>query len=147
LERDPRLLVFGIDVGKNGGVFRVTDGLQERFGEKRVLDTPLAESATVGTAIGMAMYGLHPVAEIQFAGFSYLAFNQIVSQAARMRTRSGGVSPGHSRSFGGGVRTQNPPAMWALYMLQIKVVIPNPYDAGAASRGHCRRTQCCFTGT
>src|SRR5512138_1748461 len=91
LERDPRLLVFGIDVGKNGGVFRVTDGLQERFGEKRVFDTPLAESATVGTAIGMALYGLHPVAEIQFAGFSYLAFNHIVSQSPLMHTHSGSV--------------------------------------------------------
>ncbi|MCB0225948.1 MAG: alpha-ketoacid dehydrogenase subunit beta, partial [Anaerolineae bacterium] len=79
LERNPDVLVFGEDVGQNGGVFRVTDGLQERFGEARVFDTPLAESAIVGTALGMAIYGLRPVAEIQFAPFTYPCFNQIAT--------------------------------------------------------------------
>ncbi|HEY8449197.1 MAG TPA: alpha-ketoacid dehydrogenase subunit beta, partial [Bacillota bacterium] len=91
LENDRRVRIFGEDVGKNGGVFRVTDGLQERFGEDRVFDTPLAEAGIIGVAVGMAVYGLRPVAEIQFAGFGYLAFHQIVSQAARLRYGSGGV--------------------------------------------------------
>lgn len=137
LELDPRLLIFGMDVGKNGGVFRVTEGLQERFGERRVFDTPLAESAIVGAAIGMALYGLHPVAEIQFAGFSLLSFNQIVSQAARFRCRSGGVLNASlviRAPFGGGVRTPelHSDNVEAFYMHAqgIKVVIPsNPYDA------------------
>lgn len=137
LERDPRVLIFGEDVGKNGGVFRVTDGLQARFGEKRVFDTPLAESGIIGTAIGMAMYGLRPVTEMQFAGFSFVAFNQIASQAARIRYRSGGVFsvPLVIRApFGGGVRTpeQHSDSVEAFFMhIQgIKVVIPsNPYDA------------------
>ncbi len=137
LARDSRVLIFGEDVGKNGGVFRVTDGLQARFGEERVFDTPLAESGIVGTAIGMAAYGLRPVAEIQFAGFSFLSFNQIASQAARLRYRSGGVYtvPLVIRAaFGGGVRTpeMHSDSVEAYYMhLQgIKVVIPaTPYDA------------------
>ena len=137
LARDPRVLIFGEDVGKNGGVFRVTDGLQARFGEERVFDTPLAESGIVGTAVGMAAYGLRPVAEIQFAGFSFVAFNQIASQAARLRYRSGGVYtvPLVIRApFGGGVRTpeMHSDSVEAYYMhLQgIKVVIPaTPYDA------------------
>src|SRR5438105_10357730 len=91
MERDERIVLLGEDIGKNGGVFRVTDGLQARFGEERVFDTPLAESGIVGTALGMAVYGLRPVAELQFAGFSFLAFNQIASQVTRLRTRSAGV--------------------------------------------------------
>src|SRR4051812_7285296 len=90
LERDDRVVILGEDVGKNGGVFRVTDGLQARFGENRVFDTPLAESGIVGTSIGIAVYGLRPITEIQFGGFLFVAMNQIVSQAARMRFRSGG---------------------------------------------------------
>ncbi|RME47064.1 MAG: alpha-ketoacid dehydrogenase subunit beta [Caldilineae bacterium] len=137
LERDRRVLIFGEDVGVNGGVFRVTDGLQARFGEERVFDTPLSESAIVGTAIGMAVYGLRPIAELQFAGFSYLSFNQIVSQAARIRYRSGGVFsvPLVIRApFGGGVRTPelHSDSVEAFYMHAqgLKVVIPsNPYDA------------------
>lgn len=137
LERDRRVLVFGEDVGRNGGVFRVTDGLQDRFGEDRVFDTPLAESGIVGTAIGMAVYGLRPVAELQFAGFSFLAFNQIASQAARLRFRSGGLYtvPLTIRApFGGGVRTPelHADSVEALFMHAqgLKVVIPsNPYDA------------------
>lgn len=91
MDLDDRVLVFGEDVGLLGGVFRVTEGLQARFGESRCFDTPLAESAIVGTAIGMAMYGYHPVVELQFDGFSYPAFDQIVSHLAKMRNRTRGT--------------------------------------------------------
>lgn len=91
MEHDDRVLVMGEDVGTLGGVFRVTDGLLKDFGEGRVIDTPLAESAIVGTAIGMALRGYRPVCEIQFDGFVYPAFDQIVSQLAKMRARSGGL--------------------------------------------------------
>lgn len=107
LERDPRVIIMGEDVGSNGGVFRVTDGLYARFGPDRVIDTPLAESAIVGTAIGMAAYGLLPVAEIQFAGFLYPALDQLAGQAARLRTRSMGrfAAPLVVRApYGGGIR-------------------------------------------
>ncbi len=93
LENDPKVLIMGEDVGKLGGVFRVTDGLQKDFGEDRVVDTPLAESGIVGTAIGLALRGYRPVCEIQFDGFVFPAFNQIVTQLAKMRYRSlGNVS-------------------------------------------------------
>ena len=95
-------------LAKNGGVFRVTDGLQDEFGEHRVFDTPLAESGIIGTALGMAIYGLRPIAELQFAGFSFVSFNQIASQVTKMRYRSGAVftAPMVIRApFGGGVRT------------------------------------------
>jgi 2-oxoisovalerate dehydrogenase E1 component beta subunit len=88
MEDDPKVLVMGEDVGKLGGVFRVTDGLQKDFGEDRVIDTPLAESGIVGTAIGLALRGYRPVCEIQFDGFVYPAFDQIVSQLAKMRARA-----------------------------------------------------------
>ena len=88
LENDPKVLIMGEDVGKLGGVFRVTDGLQKDFGEDRVVDTPLAESGIVGTAIGLALRGYRPVCEIQFDGFVFPAFDQIVSQLAKMRMRS-----------------------------------------------------------
>ena len=88
LEDDPKVLIMGEDVGKLGGVFRVTDGLQKDFGEDRVVDTPLAESGIVGTAIGLALRGYRPVCEIQFDGFVFPAFNQIVCQLAKMRYRS-----------------------------------------------------------
>jgi len=91
MELDPRVLVMGEDVGGLGGVFRVTDGLQADFGAQRVLDTPLAESGIVGTAIGLAIRGYRPVCEIQFDGFIYPAFDQIVSQLAKIRARSGGL--------------------------------------------------------
>ncbi|MEO8907074.1 MAG: alpha-ketoacid dehydrogenase subunit beta, partial [Microbacteriaceae bacterium] len=91
LEEDPTTLVFGEDVGKLGGVFRATDGLQAQFGPSRVIDTPLAESAIMGMAVGLAMNGWRPVAEIQFDGFSYPAIDQIVNQVARMRNRSRGA--------------------------------------------------------
>jgi pyruvate dehydrogenase E1 component beta subunit len=137
LTNDSRVLVFGEDVGKNGGVFRVTDGLQARFGEERVFDTPLAESAIVGTAVGMAINGLRPVAEIQFLPFTLVSFNQIATQATRIRYRSGGVYtvPLVIRTpFGGGVR---PPEMHSdsyealfMHIQGIKVIVPStPYDA------------------
>jgi pyruvate dehydrogenase E1 component beta subunit len=137
LENDPKVLILGEDVGRNGGVFRVTDQLQARFGQERVVDTPLAESGIVGTALGMATYGLRPVVEIQFAGFAFLAFNQVLSQVTRMRYRSGGVytAPMVIRApFGGGVRTPELHAdnveAFFMHMPGIKVVIPsNPYDA------------------
>lgn len=90
LESDPRVLVMGEDVGRLGGVFRVTDGLLKDFGERRVIDTPLAESGIIGTAIGLALRGFRPVCEIQFDGFIYPGFDQIVSQLAKMPYRSGG---------------------------------------------------------
>ena len=90
LEHDPRTIVMGQDVGGLGGVFRVTDGLQKDFGDQRVIDSPLAESSIVGTAIGLAIRGYRPICEIQFDGFVYPAFNQIVSQLAKLRARSGG---------------------------------------------------------
>lgn len=137
LARDRRVLIFGEDVGKNGGVFRVTDGLQDEFGAQRVFDTPLAESGIIGTAIGMAVYGLRPIAEMQFSPFSFTGFNQIASQATRMRYRSGGrhTVPLVIRGpFGGGVRTPefHSDSFEAIFMhLQgIKVVIPSsPYEA------------------
>src|SRR5579862_4642986 len=90
MENDPKVLIMGEDVGKLGGVFRVTDGLQKDFGEDRVIDTPLAESGIVGTAIGLALRGYRPVCEIQFDGFVYPAADQIISQLAKMRYRSRG---------------------------------------------------------
>src|SRR5713226_6065481 len=91
LENDPKVLIMGEDVGKLGGVFRVTDGLQKDFGEARVIDTPLAESGIVGTAIGLALRGYRPVCEIQFDGFVYPAADQIITQLAKMHMRSLGL--------------------------------------------------------
>src|SRR5262244_2204584 len=90
LEDDPKVIIMGEDVGKLGGVFRITDGLQKDFGEDRVVDTPLAESGIIGTAIGLALRGYRPVCEIQFDGFVYPAYDQIVSQVAKMHYRSRG---------------------------------------------------------
>jgi len=90
MEKDQRVLILGEDVGKNGGVFRATQGLFDVFGETRVVDTPLSESAIVGVAIGMAVYGLRPIAEIQFEGFIYAAMEQLANHAGRIRTRSRG---------------------------------------------------------
>lgn len=137
LDRDRRVVIFGEDVGKAGGVFRATDGLQASFGADRVLDTPLAESAIVGTAVGMAARGLRPVAEIQFLGFVYEAMDQLASQAARMRLRSGGryTVPLVVRApYGGGVRTPelHSDSLEGLFLHSpgLKVVMPsNPYDA------------------
>ncbi|MFO7961824.1 MAG: alpha-ketoacid dehydrogenase subunit beta, partial [Nitriliruptoraceae bacterium] len=91
MAENDRVLVLGEDVGRLGGVFRVTDGLQARFGDERCIDTPLAESGIIGTAIGLAMYGYRPVAEMQFDGFSYPAFEQLVSHLAKLRNRSRGT--------------------------------------------------------
>src|SRR5499433_1728905 len=90
LEDDPKVIIMGEDVGKLGGVFRITDGLQKDFGEQRVIDTPLAESGIIGTAIGLAIRGFRPVCEIQFDGFVFPAYDQIVTQVAKMHYPSGG---------------------------------------------------------
>lgn len=107
LESDPRIIILGEDVGKNGGVFRVTDGLWEMFGNERVIDTPLAESGIIGTSIGLAVNGFRPIAEVQFMGFVYPAMEQIVSHVARLRTRTQGTSPASlvvRIPYGGGIR-------------------------------------------
>src|SRR5579864_6309377 len=137
LERDRRVVVFGEDIGANGGVFRVTERLQNTFGEERVFDTPLAESGIIGTSIGMAIYGLRPIAEIQFAGFLFVCMNQLVSQAARIRFRSAGAytCPLVVRApYGGGVRTPelHSDSLEAVFLQTpgFKIVLPsNPYDA------------------
>jgi pyruvate dehydrogenase E1 component beta subunit len=137
MESDPRVLLLGEDVGLNGGVFRVTDGLQKRFGAHRVVDTPLAESGIIGTAIGLAMGGLRPVPEIQFEGFLGPAYDQICSHAARMRTRTRGAFqvPLTIRvPVGGGIHapelhSDSPEAIYA-HTPGLKVVMPSsPYDA------------------
>jgi 2-oxoisovalerate dehydrogenase E1 component beta subunit len=137
MERDPKVLVMGEDVGKLGGVFRVTDGLQKDFGEDRVIDTPLAESGIIGTAIGLALRGYRPVCEIQFDGFVYPAFDQIVSQLAKMHYRSKGSvrMPVVIRiPCGGGIgavehHSESPEAYFA-HTAGLKVVAcSNPLDA------------------
>jgi pyruvate dehydrogenase E1 component beta subunit len=137
LENDPKVLIMGEDVGKLGGVFRVTDGLQKDFGEERVIDTPLAESGIIGTAIGLALRGYRPVAEIQFDGFVYPAFDQIVTQLAKMHARSLGKVklPVVVRiPYGGGIgavehHSESPEAYFA-HTAGLKVVTPaNASDA------------------
>ncbi len=137
MERDPSIVILGEDVGKEGGVFRVTEGLQVKFGADRVIDTPLAESGIVGVAIGMAVKGLRPVAEIQFEGFLPPAMDQILNHASRIRTRSRGrfTCPLVIRSpWGGGIHapehhSDSPEAIFA-HTPGIKVVIPStPYEA------------------
>ncbi|SMF86290.1 pyruvate dehydrogenase E1 component beta subunit [Paenibacillus uliginis N3/975] len=137
LNRDPNVVIFGEDVGNVGGVFRVTEGLQKEFGEERVFDTPLAESAIGGMAVGLGIQGFRPIAEIQFIGFIFEAIDQMVVQAARMRFRSGGRynSPIVFRTpFGGGVKAAelHTDSLEGLLAQSpgIKVVVPsNPYDA------------------
>ena len=137
MRRDPRVIVMGEDVGRFGGVFRATDGLQAEFGPERCIDTPLAESGIVGTAIGMALYGMRPVPEIQFGDYIYPAFDQIVNELAKLRYRSGGeyAAPVVIRTpVGGGIKgghyhSQSPEAFFC-HVPGIKVVCPsNPYDA------------------
>ena len=137
MERDPKVILMGEDIGKLGGVFRVTDGLQKDFGEDRVFDTPLAESGIVGTAIGLAMRGYRPVCEIQFDGFVYPAYDQIVSQLAKMHARSRGQLPMPITiriPFGGGIgavehHSESPEAYFA-HTSGLKVVTcSNPVDA------------------
>ena len=137
MESDPDVIVLGEDVGVNGGVFRVTDGLWDRFGDDRVIDTPLAESGIVGLSIGMALYGLRPVAEMQFMGFMWPAVDQLSSHASRLRNRSMGrfhVPMVVRAPYGGGVRALEHHAESFESVLAhipgLKVVIPsNPYDA------------------
>jgi pyruvate dehydrogenase E1 component beta subunit len=137
MRRNQQVVILGEDIGKFGGVFRATSGLQEEFGDARVMDTPLAEAGIIGTAIGMALYGLRPVAEIQFADFIYPAFDQIVNELAKFRYRSGGEYPTPvviRTPYGGGIRgghyhSQSPEAYFA-HTPGLKVIIPsNPYDA------------------
>jgi pyruvate dehydrogenase E1 component beta subunit len=137
LDRDEDVLIMGEDVGENGGVFRATQGLHEEFGEDRVIDTPLSESGIVGTAVGMAAYGLRPVAEIQFMGFMPPAFDQITSHAARLRNRSRGryTCPLVVRApYGGGIRApelhSESKEIQYVHEPGLKVVIPStPHDA------------------
>jgi pyruvate dehydrogenase E1 component beta subunit len=137
LREDPTVIVLGEDVAKNGGVFRATEGLWEEFGDERVIDTPLAEAGIIGTSIGLAVNGFRPVAEIQFLSFIYPAFEQIVSHAARLRTRTQGLYPASiviRAPYGGGIRapelhcdsTEN----LFVQIPGLKVVTPsNPSDA------------------
>ncbi|ROT33730.1 alpha-ketoacid dehydrogenase subunit beta [Micromonospora sp. HM5-17] len=137
LEHDPKVVIMGEDVGKLGGVFRITDGLQKDFGENRVIDTPLAESGIIGTAVGLAIRGYRPICEIQFDGFVYPAYDQIVSQVAKMHFRSQGkvTVPIVIRiPFGGGIgavehHSESPEAYFA-HTAGLKVVsCSNPQDA------------------
>jgi pyruvate dehydrogenase E1 component beta subunit len=137
LESDERVVLLGEDIGRTGGVFRITDGLQEKYGEKRVFDTPVAESGIVGAAFGMAIAGLRPVAEIQFLGFSYPAYDQIINHVARIRNRSNHrfTAPMVIRiPFGGGIgaaehHSESTEAIYA-HIPGLKVVVPStPSDA------------------
>src|SRR3954451_957529 len=137
MEADDRVVVFGEDVGYFGGVFRCTLGLQARFGKERCFDAPINELGIVGVAIGMAAYGLRPCVEIQFADYMYPAYDQIVSEAARLRYRSAGDftaplvvrMPTGGGIFGGQTHSQSPEALFA-HVAGVKTVIPsNPYDA------------------
>ncbi len=137
MRRDPRVVVLGEDVGKVGGVFRVTQGLYDEFGDDRVIDTPLSEGGIVGCAIGMALYGLVPVPEIQFADFIFPAYDQIVSELAKFRYRSGGEYAAKlviRTPVGGGIRgghyhSQSPESLF-IHVAGLKVVCPsNPHDA------------------
>ena len=137
MRRDPRVVVLGEDVGRFGGVFRATTGLQEEFGPDRCIDTPLAESGIVGAAIGMALYGMRPVPEIQFGDYIYPAFDQIVNELAKIRYRSGGEysAPVVIRTpIGGGIKgghyhSQSPEALFT-HIPGLTVICPsNPVDA------------------
>jgi len=137
MKQDENVLLMGEDVGVDGGVFRVSDGLIQKFGGERVIDTPLAESGIVGAAIGMAVYGLRPVAEIQFMGFVYPAFNQIIAHLSRLRNRSRGrfqLPVVIRMPYGAGVKalelhSESTEALFC-HIPGLKVVVPsNPYDA------------------
>ncbi|MEZ5273367.1 MAG: alpha-ketoacid dehydrogenase subunit beta [Ilumatobacteraceae bacterium] len=137
MERDDRVVVFGEDVGYFGGVFRCTQGLQERFGRHRCFDTPISEAGIIGAAIGMAAYGLRPCVEIQFADYVYPAYDQIVSEAARLRHRSAGDftaplvirMPTGGGIYGGQTHSQSPEALFTHVAGLTTVVVSNPYDA------------------
>jgi 2-oxoisovalerate dehydrogenase E1 component beta subunit len=137
LSRDPDVVIFGEDVGYFGGVFRVTDGLQRKYGKERVFDTPIAEGGIVGIAVGMGAYGLRPVAEVQFADYIYPAMDQLISEAARLRYRSAGEwwapitvrAPCGGGIFGGQTHSQSVEALFT-HVCGLKTVIPsNPRDA------------------
>jgi 2-oxoisovalerate dehydrogenase E1 component beta subunit len=137
MERDDNVVVFGEDVGYFGGVFRVTEGLQQKYGKARCFDTPINEGGIVGVAVGMGAYGLRPVAEIQFADYFYPAYDQIVSEAARLRHRSAGDftcpltirMPCGGGIYGGQTHSQSPEALFT-HVCGLRTVIPsNPYDA------------------
>src|SRR5215217_4957180 len=137
MARDDAVVVFGEDVGYFGGVFRCTHGLQQKYGKTRCFDTPISEAGIVGTAIGMAAYGLRPCVEIQFADYMYPAYDQIVSEAARLRYRSNGEftcpmvvrMPTGGGIFGGQTHSQSPEALFT-HVAGLKTVIPsNPHDA------------------
>jgi 2-oxoisovalerate dehydrogenase E1 component beta subunit len=137
MERDERVVVFGQDVGYFGGVFRVTEGLQAKYGKSRCFDTPISEGGIVGVAVGMGAYGLRPVAEIQFADYFYPASDQIVSEAARLRYRSAGDfscpltlrMPCGGGIYGGQTHSQSPEALFT-HVCGLRTVMPsNPYDA------------------
>jgi pyruvate dehydrogenase E1 component beta subunit len=137
MKRDNRIVVLGEDVAKVGGVFRVTAGLYDEFGEERVIDTPLSEGGIIGCAIGMALYGLVPIPEIQFSDFIFPAYDQIVSELAKLRYRSGGEYPAKlviRTPVGGGIRgghyhSQSPESLF-IHVAGLKVVCPsNPHDA------------------
>ena len=137
LARDPKVLIFGEDVGFYGGVFRVTDGLQKKHGERRVFDTPIAEGGIMAVAVGMGAYGLRPIVEIQFADYIYPATDQLVSEAARLRYRSAGEftapitvrAPCGGGIFGGQTHSQSVEAIFT-HVCGLKTVMPsNPYDA------------------
>jgi pyruvate dehydrogenase E1 component beta subunit len=137
MQEDPNVLLLGQDIGRAGGVFRATEGLLERFGKDRVLDTPLAESAIVGCAVGMAIYGLKPVAEMQFSGFAYQAFHQVEQHVSRYRNRTRGEFPLSMvirMPYGGGVRAfehhSESRETYYVHTPGLKVVIPStPRDA------------------
>ncbi len=137
MKENDDIVLLGEDIGRDGGVFRVTEGLIDKFGEDRVIDTPLAESGIIGTSIGMALAGLHPIPEIQFAGFMFLSFSQIVNHAARYRTRSRSsfkVPMTVRTPVSGGVRTlehhsESPEALYSHIGGLIVVEPSNPYDA------------------
>jgi 2-oxoisovalerate dehydrogenase E1 component beta subunit len=137
LARDDRVFLMGEDVGPRGGVFRATQGLFEKYGAERILDTPLAELSIAGVGIGAALYGMHPICEIQFADFIYPAFNQIVNEAAKMCYRSGGewtvpmvIRSPYGGGIGGGLYHSQSVESFFAHVPGLKVVIPsNPYDA------------------
>ena len=137
MQADKDIILLGEDIGKDGGVFRVTDGLQAKYGDQRVIDTPLAESGIIGTAIGMSLGGLHPVPEMQFAGFMFLSFSQLVNHASRYRSRTRSIYPVPMvvrTPVSGGVKTlehhsESPEAYYS-HMGGLIVVEPStPYDA------------------
>src|SRR5215468_2177302 len=137
MERDPNVLTFGEDVGYFGGVFKVTEHLQQKYGARRCFDAPISEGGIAGAAIGMAVYGLRPVVEIQFADYMYPAYDQLVSEAAKIRYRSAGEftvpmtvrMPYGGGIFGGQTHSQSPESLFT-HISGLKTVIPsNPYDA------------------